>query len=304
MRNVFRTPVLGAALVVLSLIAAACNGSGEDGNGDGESRGQVTVGAVAFAENQILGEMYAQALEDAGYEVSRQLSLDSREILQPAMENGEVDVAPEYLASLAAFLGGETSTDPDEQTEILEPLLEQRGQTVLAYSEAVDTNAFVVAGDTAQEFGLSAVSDLQGVAGDMTLGGPPECPERDFCIPGLRDVYGVEFGSFVPLDVGGPLTVEALANGEIDVGLLFSTDGAIEANGFVLLEDDMNLQQADNIAPVVRSEVLNEEIRDILDSISEALTTEKMTSLNAMVTVEGGDPAEAARGFLEEEGII
>lgn len=303
MRRIFRIPVLGAALVALSLVAAACNGSGEDGNGD-EPRGQITVGAVAFAENQILGEMYAQALEDAGYEVSRQLSLDSREILQPAIENGEVDVAPEYLATLAAFLGGETSTDPDEQVEILEPLLEEQGQTVLDYSEAIDTNAFVVSGDTAQELGLSAVSDLQDVAGDMTLGGPPECPEREFCIPGLRDVYGIEFGSFVPLDVGGPLTVEALASGEIDVGLLFSTDGAIEANGFVVLEDDMSLQQADNIAPVVRSDVLNDEIRDILNSISAALTTEKMTSLNAMVTVEGGDPAEAARGFLEEEGII
>lgn len=304
MRKTFRTPVLGATLVALALIAAACNGSGEDGNGDGASRGQITVGAVAFAENQILGEMYAQALEDAGYEVSRQLSLDSREILQPAIENGEVDVAPEYLASLAAFLGGETSTDPDEQAEILEPLLEDSGQTLLAYSEAIDTNSFVVTSETAEQFDLSAVSDLQGVAGDMTLGGPPECPEREFCIPGLRDVYGVEFGEFVPLDVGGPLTVEALANDEIDVGLLFSTDGAIEANDFVLLEDDMNLQQADNIVPVIRSDALNEEIRDVLDSISEALTTEEMTSLNAQVTVEGGDPAEAARGFLEEEGII
>lgn len=304
MRRSFRTPVLGAALVALALVASACNGSGEGGDGDGGSRGQVTVGAVAFAENQILGEMYAHALENAGYEVSRQLSLDSREILQPAIQNGEVDVAPEYLATLAAFLGGETSSDPDEQVEILEPLLEEQGQTVLDYSEAVDTNAFVVTSDTAQEFGLSAVSDLQAVAGDMTLGGPPECPEREFCIPGLRDVYGVEFGQFVPLDVGGPLTVEALSNGEIDVGLLFSTDGAIEANDFVLLEDDMNLQQADNIAPVARTDVLDDEIQDILNSISEALTTEKMTSLNAQVTVEGGDPADVARGFLEEEGLI
>ncbi|HEX6262463.1 MAG TPA: ABC transporter substrate-binding protein [Actinomycetota bacterium] len=304
MRKTFRTPVLGAALVALALIAAACNGSGEGGDGDGASRGQITVGAVAFAENQILGEMYAQALEDAGYEVSRQLSLDSREILQPAMESGEVDVAPEYLATLSAFLGGETSSDPDEQVEILEPLLEEQGQTVLDYSEAIDTNAFVVTRETAEQFNLSAVSDLQGVAGDMTLGGPPECPEREFCIPGLRDVYGVEFGQFVPLDVGGPLTVEALSNGEIDVGLLFSTDGAIPANDFVLLEDDMSLQQADNIAPVVRTEVLDEEIRTILDAISAALTTEKMTALNAQVTVEGGDPAEAARTFLDEEGII
>lgn len=305
MRKIFRSPVLGAALLAMALVAAACNGSGEDGNGTGgEEKGDLTVGAVAFAENQILGEMYAQALEAAGYDVERQLNLDSREILQPAIESGEVDVAPEYLATLDVFLGGDAGTDPAAVADELEGLLAEKGQTLLEFSEAVDTNAFVVTRETADELGLSQVSDLQPLAGDLSLGGPPECPEREFCIPGLMEVYGIEFGDFVPLDVGGPLTVEALANGEVDVGLLFSTDGAIEANDFVLLEDDKSLQQADNIAPVVRSEALNDEIRGILNSISAALDTPTMTSLNAQVTVEGEDAADVARAFLEDQGLI
>lgn len=306
MRKHVRSPVLGAALVALALVAAACNGSGEDGNGgagDGD-KGSLTVGAVSFAENQILGELYAQALEAAGYEVERQLNLESREILQPAMESGEVDIAPEYLATLAVFLGGEGGTDPDEVHAQLEDLLADRDQTVLDYSSAVDTNAFVVTQATAEEHSLTAVSDLEGIAGDLTLGGPPECPEREFCIPGLRDVYGIEFGEFLPLDVGGPLTVEALAGGEIDVGLLFSTDGAIRANDFVVLEDDQQLQQADNIAPVIRSEALNDEIAGILNEISAALDTETMTALNAQVTVDQEDPSDVAAGFLTDQGLI
>jgi len=300
MRRLFRSHVLGAALVALALVAAACDGSGGDGNGNGS----LTIGAVGFAENQILGEMYAQALEAAGYDVERQLNLDSREIVQPAIESGEVDIAPEYLATLAVFLGGDGGTDPAEVHAQLEELLADRGQTVLEFSSAVDTNAFVVTEDTASEHDLSAVSDLEGIAGELTLGGPPECPEREFCIPGLEEVYGVEFADFVPLDVGGPLTVEALAGGEIDVGLLFSTDGAIEANGFVVLEDDRQLQQADNIAPVVSTEALNDEIAGILNGISAALDTPTMTALNAQVTVDQEDPADVAAGFLEDSGLI
>jgi osmoprotectant transport system substrate-binding protein len=300
MRRLLRTPVLGAALVALSLVAAACNG---EPGGDGD-RGTVTVGAVGFAENQIVAEMYAQVLEDVGYTVERQLNLDSREILQPAMEGGEVDLAPEYLATLTVFLGGQPSSDPDELMEPLDELLRERNQTILQYSDAVDTNAFVVTRETADRFGLQQVSDLQPVAGDMTLGGPPECPERDFCLPGLERVYGITFGEFVPLDVGGPLTVEALNAGEIDVGLLFSTDGAIVAFDLQLLEDDGGLQQADNIAPVIRTDTLNDEIHELLNAVSATLTTEKMTQLNGRVTIDGEDPADVARSYLEREGLI
>lgn len=301
----FRSTALGAALLALALIGAACGEDGSGGGGGGEG-GTLTVGGVAFAENQIVAEMYAQVLENAGYTVERQTGLESREVLQPAIEAGDIDIAPEYLSSLLLFLDPDAaaSGDPDEARSALEPLLSERGQTLLESAEANDTNAFVVTGETAGANDLASVSDLAPVAGDLTLGGPPECPERPFCIPGLQEVYGIEFGEFVPLDVGGPLTVEALDGGDIDVGLLFSTSSVIGANGWVVLEDDQQLQNAENITPVVRTEVLDDEIEDLVNAVSATLTTENITELNGRVEIGGQDPADVANAHLVEAGLI
>ncbi|MGH2691557.1 MAG: glycine betaine ABC transporter substrate-binding protein [Actinomycetota bacterium] len=142
------------------------------------------------------------------------------------------------------------------------------------------------------------------IASQLTLGGPPECPERPFCIPGLKETYGVEFGEFLPLDVGGPLTVEALRGGDIDVALLFSTSSVIGDEGWVVLEDDKSLQTAENITPVVRSEVLDDTITERLNAVSAALTTENITELNGFVEIGGEDPADVAGIFLEDEGLL
>ena len=144
------------------------------------------------------------------------------------------------------------------------------------------------------------------IASQLTLGGPPECPERPFCIPGLKETYGVEFGEFLPLDVGGPLTVEALRNGDIDVGLLFSTSSVIEDEGWVVLEDDKFLQAAENVAPLVRSEILegDDEIPTQLNTLGSSLDSEIMTSLNAQVEIDGQDPADVAAQFLEAENLL
>lgn len=299
----FRSTVLGAALLALALVAAACRAGGPGGDGD-EAKGELTVGAAVFGpEPEIIAEMYAQVLENAGYTVERQF-VDTREVLQPAIESGEVDIAPEYQATLLNFLTGqEPSTDPEENVQPLQEALSGVGQTALQYSEAVDTNAFVVTEESADELGLSKVSDLQGVAGDLTLGAPPECPERFFCIQGLKEVYDVEFGDFVPI-AETPARIEALDAGEIDVTLLFSTVPEIAARGFVVLEDDRQLQSADNILPVVRTDALNDEIEQLLNSVSTQLTTENVTELNSRVSLDGEDPADVARAFLEENGLL
>ena len=304
-----RSAVLGAGLLALALFAAACGGdSGGDGNGaDGGERPTLSVGFVAFAENQIVAEMYAQVLEDAGYTVERQ-STDSREVLQPALQDGQVDIAPEYLSSLLLFIDPEAtaSGDADATRATLEPLLEQQGQVLLDSAEANDTNAFVVTAETAEEHALTTMSDLAPVAGDLTLGGPPECPERPFCIPGLQETYGVEFGEFKPLDVGGPLTVEALDAGEIDVALLFSTSSTIGDKGWVVLEDDKALQNAENITPVVRKEVLdaNPDVAELLNGIGAQLDSQTMIELNGRVEIDQEDPADVAADFLEEKGLL
>jgi glycine betaine/choline ABC-type transport system substrate-binding protein len=141
------------------------------------------------------------------------------------------------------------------------------------------------------------------VAAQMTLGGPPECPERPFCIPGLKETYGVEFANFQPLDIGGPLTVKALSNGRIDVGLLFSTSSAIVANDFVLLEDDKGLQTAENITPLLTQDLFDPVIEQNLNKVSEALDTETMTELNGRVELDQEDPADVAADFIAEAGI-
>ena len=305
MRN-FRTTVLGAALLSLALIASACGGSGGDDNEDagGEEKGEITVGSDSFAESQIVGEMYAQVLEHHGYTVTRQLDFESREPRLAAMESGDVDVAPEYLASLLSVVAPEEtpSGDTAEAADQLTAPLEAKGLELLEPSEVIDTNAFVVTQETADDQGLSAVSDLAPIAGDLTLGAPTECPERPFCIPGLKKTYGVEFGDFKPLEYGASIT--ALSGGEIDVALLFSTDGSIAENGFVVLEDDKQLQAADTITPLVRSEVLTDELAEALNAVSAALVTDEITELNRRANVDVEDPADLAKEYLEDKGLL
>lgn len=289
------------AVLTTALIFVSCGGDGATGGGDA-----ITVGAVTFAENQIVAEMYAQVLEREGLEVDRRFNFSDRESMLPEIESGAVDVVPEYLATLLTALdtGSEPGSDAGENLSALESPLEEIGATALEPSSANDTNAIVVAGQTAEKYDLESVSDLAPHASKLVFGGPPECPERQFCLQGLEEVYGLEFKEFKALDAGGSLTVAALTSGEIDVALLFSTSGVIAERGWVLLEDDRGLQAADNITPVIRHDAHSDEIEAALNEVSAALTTEKMTELNAMVEVEGKDFRDVATDFLRDEGLI
>jgi osmoprotectant transport system substrate-binding protein len=299
---------LPAVMLLMTLVLGACGGGDNGGDGAGtESKGDITVGVSgAFAENQIVAEMYAQVLEDAGYNVDRQLDIGARDVSQSALNSGEIDVVPEYLSSLLLFLDPNATavSDTAESAEKVRALLEGKGLVLLEPSEADDTNAIVVTEETAEERNLEKVSDLAPIAGELTFGGPPECPERPLCQIGLRETYGINFKEFKALDVGGALTVAALDGGEVDVALLFSTSSVIKDKGFVVLEDDKGLQAADNITPLIREEVNNEEITELLNSVSEKLTTENITDLNARVELDKEEPEDVAREFLEDEGLI
>jgi osmoprotectant transport system substrate-binding protein len=180
-----------------------------------------------------------------------------------------------------------------------------RGLTVLAASPAQDQNGIVVTGETATRFGLHTISDLGPVAPQMAFGGPPECSERPLCLGGLVSLYGLRFESFVPLDEGGVLTVAALQAGQVQAALLFTSDGQIDAHGFVLLEDDRHLQPAENVTPIIRTDALarfGPRLAEVTNAVSAALTTEDLQRMNRDVAA-GEASAAVAAGWLAERGI-
>ncbi len=304
---------LGAAVLSLAIVAAACSSGGGGKTNTGRSaspaqnKGTIIVGTSdAFAENQIVAEMYAQVLEKNGYTVKRQLDLGPREVSQKAIESGQIDLKPEYLSSLLLFLdpNAQASGDTGAMAQQDNDLLKSRGLELLTPSPAQDTNVFVENGDTFQKYSVENLSDLAPVANKLTLGGPPECPQRPFCLSGLKKTYGITFKDFKALDTGGPQTVAALKSNAVQVGLLFSTDPSITTNGFIPLVDDKHLQNAENITPEIRTDKLTDAIRGLLDQISAALSTANVTGLVGQVVNDKMDPATVAKAFLTQIGML
>jgi osmoprotectant transport system substrate-binding protein len=298
MRRVIRNRAVGAILA-MAMVATAC-GSGDSTDGD-----PIVVASFNFNESVIVAEIYAQALERAGYTVERRMNLGNREVVKPALESGEIDLVPEYVGTVGTFLGGSPSADSqasyDEAKELWEPL----GVTLLAFSPAQDKNAYVVTGETASELGLTKVSDLEPHAAEMIFGGPPECPERDLCLKGLIELYGLEFAEFKPLDVGGPITIAALEAGEIDVALLFTSQGIIAEKGWVSLEDDMGLNPAENLVPALRvdvAEAYGDDLTDLLSEVSVKITQEDLIDMNKSADIDQEDPEDLAGAWLDVQG--
>lgn len=291
---------------------------GDEGDAGAEESGEesgeipdgptITIGAQDFGESAILAQIYGQALEDAGYPVGQQALGGFRDLVYTAFESGDINFTAEYAASALEFLNGfagEATGEIEPTAEALRAQLEPLGLVAFEASPAVDSNSFVVTQETADELGLETVSDLTE---DLRLGGPPDCPENASCIPGLIDTYGIDLSdNFTPLDGGGPLTVAALQGGEIDVAILFSTSGVIADEGWVVLEDDQNLINADNIIPVATQELVDtygDDMRTLVNEVSAALSTEELTELNRRVDIELEDADAVAGEWLESEGLV
>jgi len=297
-------------LGTLGLVAASC-GDDDDDAGDTPTPPEgpaLVIGAQDFGESAILGEVYGQALSNAGYAVTQQALGGFRDIVFTSFESGDINFTAEYAASALEFLNGdetEATGDIDETMTAFTARLAERGLQPFAASPAVDSNSFVVTAETAERLNLSKVSDLTP---DLRLGGPPDCPDNASCIPGLIETYGLDLSAnFVPLDGGGPLTVAALDGGEIDVAILFSTDGVIADKGWVVLEDDKGLINADNIVPVTTDAVVEaygDDLAALVDSVSEALSTEELTEMNRQFNVDKLDAKKIATTWLESEGLL
>lgn len=300
--------------MVLALLAAvavvACSRAQSIEPPAPRDRDSVVVASFDFAESELLAELYATALEAHGFPVTRRLNLGSRELLQPALVQRQIDFLPEYVGTALTFLTlghvNVTSHSPSMH-RALKRTLSAKGVTAFDYSSAQDKNGVVVTADTAEKYDLERISDLAPHASDLVFGGPPECEERPLCLAGLEETYGLQFESFLPLDVGGPATLAALEGHEIDVGLLFTTDPNLSAEHLVLLEDDRNLQPAENVVPVVVDSVAQRygsDFENVVNGVTNALTTPKLRSLNVAVQLEDRDPHDTALEWLQAEGLL
>jgi osmoprotectant transport system substrate-binding protein len=305
-RTAFRTTL---ALALLSLLAACTSRSEEPVSSRPAGDEAVTVGSFDFAESQLLAELYSQALESGGYEVRRAFNLGPRELVAPALARGLVDLVPEYAGTAVRFLSlgsVQPGASLAETTATLVRAATGKNVTVLASAPAQDANTFVVSRRTAEQHGLRTLSDLAPVASELTFGGPPECSTRPLCLVGLQEVYGIRFKEVVSLDVGGPLSRQALRHGVVDVVLLFTTDPGIASEGFVELADDRGLQPAENVTPLVRTATVERagpRLVELVDSVSRQLSTDDLRRLNGLVA-GGAEPSAVAASWLAEKGLV
>jgi osmoprotectant transport system substrate-binding protein len=294
-------PAVPAVVVALLLaLLSACTGtSGDPAPESGASAEVLHLVSYDFREHQVLVEVYAEAARRAGVPVEVQHDAGTREILAPALSQGLVDVLVDYLGTSLAFARPDTTPEnrtPAELHAALASVMGPRGVTVLRPSGAEDKNGFAVTEAFRREQDVATLSDLAPMAAELRFGGPPECPERRFCLPGLERVYGLEFGEVFAMP-SRAATADALVSGQIDVGLLETTDARVAGSGLVLLADDRGLQPHENVVPLVRTEALErwgDRLSTAFDDVSARLTTGDVVRLNRAVELQGFSVREAA----------
>jgi osmoprotectant transport system substrate-binding protein len=314
-------------LLVASLALAACGDDDDDDGGGGGAATQeeaggsgiqrdeanagttITVGSKNFTEQKVLGEIYAQAFEAAGYTVEKQLNLGDEKTALAALEGGEIDAYPEYTGTaLLSFFGvqaDELPKDPNAAYEQAREGFAEKNLTAFEPTPFTSSNEVAVTQETAEENNLTTISDLESVAGEFTLYGSPECRQRLDCLLGLQEVYGLEFQRFVPVDIA--LRHEVLTKGQADVSIVFTTDPQIQRENFVLLEDDKGMFPPYNSTLVMRNEIAEQggaELEELVAMVNEGLDAEAMQELNARVDLDKETPEAVAGQYLSETGLV
>ncbi|MFE7466779.1 ABC transporter substrate-binding protein [Streptomyces sp. NPDC057499] len=314
--------VIGMAALAGSL--AACGGDslekekGGPASADAGSgkKGSLVVGAASFTESKVLAELYAQVLADAGYGTSV-TTVANRELYEPSLEKGEIDVVPEYAATIAEFLNAKVngakkaekapvaSGDTAATVTALEKLAAPRGLKVLPAGEAVDQNAFAVTREFAAKNKLTTLSDLGRAKVPVKIAAGDECEVRPFCAPGLKKTYGIDVTGIDPKGVGTPQSKQAVKDGKDQLVLTTTTDAVLDSYDLVFLKDDKKLQNADNVLPVVNAkDAGSPEIAAALGKLTKALTTEDLAELNRKVDAERAKPADVAGDYLRSKGLV
>ena len=300
-----------AALAAGALVLAGCGGGGGDplteetkkATGKPAPNDTIAVGSANFPESVLLGEIYAGALEAKGVKVQRKLNIGAREAYIKGLEDGSIDLVPEYTGVLLQYYDKNAkAAKPDEVYTALQGAVPS-DLTVLEKATAEDKDAVVVTAETAKKYNLKSIGDLAPHAKDMVLGGPPEWKTRPTGVAGLKKVYGLEFKSFSPLDVAGPLTVAALKGGRVDAGNLFTTQSAIPQNKFVALDDPKLLFTAQNVVPLIVKDKASDTVTEALNGVSAELDTDTLRGLVAEVEVDKKNAASVAKEWLTTAGL-
>jgi osmoprotectant transport system substrate-binding protein len=306
--------LMRAACLALAVTCAACTTASSQPSrpapaGPDARRAAITVGSFNFPESVLLAYLYADALAAKGYPVRVLPDLGPRELVDPALMAGLLQLVPEYTGSALDFasLGQVRATASVTATaSALARSMTGRGLVTGHPAAAQDGNAIVVTAATAARYRLRTIADLARVARQLVFGGPPECPERAYCLLGLRLDYGLRFREFVPLDSGGPLTLQALVAGDIGAALLFNTDPAIRAQHLVVLADNRDLQPAENVVPVLRRATVDRfgaGLLAALNAVSARLSTAALTELDTQVELDGRAPRAVAGRWLQAQGL-
>lgn len=264
--------------------------------------GSITIGSAAFPENVLLAEIYGGAMAAKGVTVTKKLSIGERGIYLAALKNGEIGFVPEYSGSILSNLDpSATAKSPEEVDAALKTAAAGQGFATTKYAEAQDADTITVTQETADKYKLSSIGDLKAVAGDLTLGAPAQFKTRPDGVPGLEKTYGVKFGTFVPTDAGGTVTINALKDGSIDAADIFSTDPAIAANKLVILKDPDSMFAAQNIVPLFSQKVLTQPMADAADAVSAKLDTATLAGLVGKIS--GDNAAQVAQEWLKSENL-
>lgn len=297
-----------AAAIMGALMLSACSSGNPLASGSGApaasgSGVSITVGSANFPENELLADIYAGALKAKGVTVETKLNIASRETYVPALKNGEIDLIPEYTGAFSKYLN--PNADISTQAAALASLKAALPDTLTALEPAAaeDKDSITVTRATADKYGLKTIDDLVPVAKDMVLGGPPEWKNRSYGVPGLKKDYGLVFKDFKALDTAGPLTVQALKNGQVQAANLFTTDPAIKANDFVSLQDTKSFFGAQNVIPVLTKSKATPEVTAALNAVSAKLDTDTLATLVTKVVVDKDDASTVAADWLTSNGL-
>ena len=310
------------AALVLSLAITACGAGGVPEEGGSQIRAnlieenpknngiEITVGSKNFTEQYVLGEIYAQALETAGYRVKTDLNLGSEQVALDALTQGTIDGYPEYtstaLTSFFKFAPEDVPADAQQAFDESRDDFERLGLVAFPPTPFSSANAVGLLTETADRLGVSRISDLQGISQNLSLYGAPECRRRIDCLAGLERYYRLRFRSFTPVKI--ERRYQVLDTGDADLSILFTTDAQLfVSDNYVILDDDFGVLPAGNVLFVAREQTADEAGPDFaatIKSVQENLTLDVLQELNARVDVDGEKPAEAARSYLVEYGYV